>query len=160
MLITIGFLLLFSLHTQAELYRCENQEGLIRFTDQPCPTSGHVYQPKAIMTDYKTISPPTSHSITKTRPNNKQDTCPFISNTQQRNLKVKNQFIKGLTQAHIQQRLGKAHKINNSKNNSVWVYNGEYVKRTFRFKNSCLTSWKEKWKKGHESQISKFRDER
>ena len=93
MLITIGFLLLFSLHTQAELYRCENQEGLIRFTDQPCPTSGHVYQPKAIMTDYKTISPPTSHSITKTRPNNKQDTCPFISSTQQRNLKVKNQLI-------------------------------------------------------------------
>jgi hypothetical protein len=158
MLIRLYLLLTISITAQAELYRCESQTGEIQFTDQPCATSGSTYEPSAVMTNYKTIQVPKSHDQHAT--SKKLQACPFISSTELRNLKVKDQFKKGLTQDHIQQRLGKADDILSNKNKSTWIYEGTHVKRTFRFKDACLVGWKEKWKQGQESQISKFRDER
>lgn len=152
-------LILFSIlsfQAHAELYRCETSSGQVQFTDQPCPNSGSSYQPKAIMTDYKTVKLPKYQGH---RPSiKKRQNCPFLSSTEIRNLRVKSQFKKGLTQENIQQRLGKADDTSNHKDNSTWVYKGQYVKRTFQFKHGCLISWKERWK-GKESQISKYRDE-
>jgi hypothetical protein len=157
MLRRLLFLCLLSFHTQAELYRCEASSGQIQFTDKPCPATGNIYQPKAVMTNYKTIKLPKQQR--NESPTKNQQQCPFLTSTEIRNLRVKEQFKKGLTQEHIQQRLGKADNINNNKDKSTWVYAGKHVKRIFRFKHSCLISWKEKWK-DKESQISKFRDER
>ena len=158
MLLRFILFILFSFNTNAELYRCETPIGDIQFTDQPCQASGSTYKPKAVMTNYKSIEP------VKLKPKKKlithKNQCPFFTSTELRNLKVKDQFKKGLTQEYIQRRLGKADDISSNKSKSTLVYSGNYVKRVFNFKNGCLTSWKEKWKKGKESKISKFRDER
>lgn len=160
MLIRLLFLSAISLQTQAELYRCELDNGQTQYTYQPCPETGEVYQPQAVMTNYKTINPPTSHneksSPMEIKSNNQ---CPFVSSTELRTLRVKDEYKKGLTQSHIEKRLGKADDTNNNKNKSQWVYSGKNVKRIFRFKDGCLMSWKETWK-GKESKISKYRDVR
>ncbi|MGR6871322.1 DUF4124 domain-containing protein [Pseudomonas sp. HK3] len=160
MLIRILMLIILTSQAQAELYRCESSTGQIQYTDQPCTETGTTYKPKPVMTHYKTIKTPKfHHKKTSTNTSSNNQPCPFISSTELRTLRVKDTYKKGLTQAQIKQRLGKADDINNSKNSSTWVYKGEYVKRSFRFKNGCLISWKEKWK-GKESKISKFRDEK
>lgn len=151
-------LIFISFNAHSELYRCNALSGEVQFTDQPCKNTGSTYTPKQVMTKYKTIK--TIQSKSSEKPSIKKNSCPFLTSTELRNLKVKDQFKKGLTQEYIKRRLGKADQITNSKNKSTLVYSGNYVKRVFNFKNGCLTSWKEKWKKGKESKISKFRDER
>ncbi len=154
---------LFIFHTTyafSDLYRCENESGQVRFTDQPCPHQGQTFQPKSVMTPYKTIQPISStQSKTETAKKNQEHSCPFFSSSELRNLRVKDQYKKGLTPEHIKARLGKPHDITSSNNKETWHYTSEHVSRTFRFKKGCLSGWREKWK-GKESQISKFRDER
>ena len=158
MLVRVLILLLFTYQAQAELYRCTSVSGKIQYTDKACPEAGASYQPKAVMTNYKTIKPVKLHSkksATSTKTQNQP--CPFFSSTELRNLRVKGEFKKGLTRADIEKRLGNADDISNSKNKSTWVYNSKNVKRIFRFKHGCLTAWKEKWNR-NVSKVDKMRE--
>ncbi|GAA6134153.1 hypothetical protein NBRC116188_09420 [Oceaniserpentilla sp. 4NH20-0058] len=141
-------------HCFSELYRCEQANGKFQYTDKPCPTSGTTYTPKTNITQYKDID-----DINIKRPINSstytQATCPYFSSTELRNLRVKDEFKKGMTYAHIENRFGKP----DSRSANKWNYKNQFVNRTFNFKQGCLTSWQIKWE-GKESKISKFRDER
>lgn len=160
MLLRVLILFLFTYQVQAELYRCTSANGKIQYTDLACPDTGARYQPKAIMSNYKAIKAVNAHNKSKPSKNSdKNQTCPFFSSTELRTLRVKDEYKKGLTQTHIEHRLGAADDITTNKNKSNWVYNGDNVNRIFRFKDGCLTGWKERWK-GKESKISKFRDEK
>lgn len=156
-------LILVIFHTSnvfSELYRCENESGQIQFTDQPCPNQGQAFTPQSVMTPYKTIDPIKSKQTkSASKKKEKEDSCPFFSSTELRNLRIRDEFKKGLTPKHIESRLGKPDDMTSSNNKETWSYSSEHVNRIFRFKKGCLTGWKEKWK-GKESQISKFRSER
>ena len=158
MLVRVLILCLFTYQVQAELYRCTGANGKIQYTDQACPESGASYQPKAVMTNYKTIKPFKIHSKkSSTRPKTQNQPCPFFSSTELRNLRVKGEFKKGLTTKDIEKRLGKADDIRHDNDKSIWQYHNKNVKRLFRFKHNCLTGWKEKWSK-NVSKVNKMRE--
>jgi len=160
MLVRVLIILIFIYPAQAELYRCTSASGKIQYTDQACPESGSSYEPKSVMTNYKTIKPfklRSKKSATSSKAQKQQ--CPFFSSTELRNLRVKGEFKKGLANSDIEKRLGRADDISNNKNKSTWVYNNKNVKRIFRFKHGCLTGWKEKWK-GKENKVIKIREKR
>lgn len=158
--VLLTFFIFHTANVSSELYRCENESGQIRFTDQPCPNQGQAFIPQSVMTPYKTInSVKSKHTKSATQKDAMKSVCPFFSSTELRNLRVRDEYKKGLTPNHIHARLGKPNDITSSKDKETWHYASEHVTRTFRFKKGCLSGWKEKWK-GKESQISKFRDER
>jgi len=149
-------LVLFSSLTFSQLYKCENKNGDITFQDTPCSTRGESYEPPKIETTYKTITLPKSMAKSKAHSLKQEKTkqkCPHLASYTLRNLRVQDRYIEGMSKQHIEKRLGRP----DSSSASKWVYNSDYVRRTFYFKNNCLKNWKEKWH-GKESQISKYRE--
>ena len=149
---------LFSSIAHSELYRCLLTNGTYQYTDTPCSTSGSTYEPTTNITQYKDIEDVKIKQRFKSSPST-QSTCPHFSSTELRNLRVKDEFKKGLSQDHIKQRFGEPTGTTSSKRKTVFSYKNNNVSRIFRFKDGCLIGWKETWK-NKESQISKFRGER
>ena len=86
MLVRVLILLLFTYQAQAELYRCTSVSGKIQYTDKACPEAGASYQPKAVMTNYKTIKPfKTLPKKTTSTAKDKKQQCQFFSSTELRN---------------------------------------------------------------------------
>lgn len=150
---------LISLHVQGEIYKCTSDTGKTQFKDIPCENQGEVYTPKPVMTPLTHIKVPkatkTIHS--KKITSNTPDTCPRFTSTELRNLKVKDEFKKGLSTDYIKKRLGKPDSTESSGSNEKWRYRSDNVWREFKFKQNCLISWKANWRKG-ESKLSKYRD--
>jgi len=151
-------LFLFSIFSHGELYRCQQANGTYQFTYTPCPKSGSTYQPETNITQYKDIENVEMKTRFKAQSSHQQE-CPFFTSTELRNLRVKDEFKQGLTEAHIKQRFGEPTNTTTSKSKTVFSYKDNHVNRIFRFKDGCLTGWKETWK-NKESKISKFRGER
>ncbi|WP_396587822.1 hypothetical protein [Bermanella sp. R86510] len=147
--------ILFSSLAWPQLYKCENKDNAITFQDTPCENQGEAYEPPKIETTYKTITLPKSMATPKD-PSSKQEKskqdCPHFASYTLRNLRVQDRYIEGMSKQHIEKRLGRP----DSSSASKWVYNSEYVRRTFYFEDNCLKNWKEKWH-DKESQISKYR---
>jgi hypothetical protein len=108
------------------------------------------------MTSLKTIKNPNFESTSQPKKaNTKKASCPHFTTTELRNLKVKDQFIKGLPNHYIAKRLGNPNSTENSGNNEKWKYKSDFAWREFKFTKGCLVSWKIKWKKD-KSQLSKY----
>ena len=144
------------------MFRCLDQNGNTQFSDVPCDHSSQqeVYQPKVSTTAYKSISVEylkKQKNKTNNKSSRKTASCPHFTSQELRTLRVKRRYQTGLSMAHIQRRHGKADETSSSGNKEKWKYHGENKKREFKFKNGCLTSWKEKWV-GEKSRISKYQD--
>lgn len=153
-------LYLFCASSFAELYRCIDASGDTIFSDSSCGPNSQTYQSKQTMAlKLKTIKSLKSPVKIKKRnsqsSSNKIATCKTFTSTQLRNLRVKEKFEKGMPASAIQKRFGKANEIITSNNKQTWFYKGDRLNRTFKFKNTCLTSWKEKWT-GKKSKLSKY----
>ncbi len=160
MKVLLFVLLLFPAFSQAELYRCVNAAGDTIFSDSHCGPSSQTYQSKQSMAlKLKTIKTPKPSAKTNKRHNpnlsNKIAACKTFTSTQLRNLRVKEKFEKGMPSSAIKKRFGKANEVITSNNNQTWYYKGKRLKRTFKFKDTCLISWKEKWT-GKKSKLSKY----
>ena len=145
---------------QGEIYRCLDEYSNITFMDTPCHSQSRPYEIKQSMAlKLKTIDEPKFLKAKNKRPRKsdlKSSSCQRFSATQLRNLRVKDQFQKGMPSSAIVKRFGKAQVNNSSANNQqTWIYKSTRVKRTFKFKDDCLTSWKEKWH-GKKSKLSKY----
>ena len=146
---------------QASVYKCLAESGRLSFSQAPCRSTEktQTFKPSPISTKYidiKNIQFKSKESNTKKEAGN--DNCPFINSTELRNLRVKQQYIKGLPEKEIIKRFGQAHSIStNSTNISVWKYKSDSYKLEFTFKHGCLKKWKEKWY-GTKSRIDKYRE--
>ena len=143
-----------------QVYRCLNEKSEITFAATPCDSQSQPYQVKQGMAlKLKTIDAPngtnkTTKAATNTPPKNAS--CASFSATQLRNLRVKKQFQKGMPAAAIIKRFGKAQRVKHKpKQQQVWIYKSARVQRTFKFKNDCLSSWREKWQ-GKKSKLGKY----
>ena len=150
-------LFLVSLQAQGEIYKCTMTSGEIHFQDIPCMNSSESYSPPPVMTPLKTIKEPKFISSThnKSHDKKKSKVCPHFTTTELRNLKVKDKFKKGLSVEHIFNRLGTPNSKESSGKNEKWKYKSDHVWREFKFKNTCLISWKVNWRHG-KSQIGKY----
>lgn len=148
----------FTLSSHAELFKCKDAQGNTHFSDLPCSDSATPYQLKNNSTrlTLKTIELPEEFEkkTIKQKPL-ENNFCPRFTSTELRNLKVKREFKKGLPIAEIEKRYGRAPEMVMNGNTEKWVYQTEHVKRTFLFKNGCLSQWREKYF-GEKSQISKY----
>lgn len=138
-------LTLFYSLSHADLYKCTDQNGMTVFTDQICKFSGAQFKPKPIMTNYKSVTLPISKSSKQKNNSNKGNSCPFFTATQLRNLRVKQQLIKGIPETEIYKRYGKPNdKESSGPHKETWKYKSDRFKREFVFERGCLTSWKKK----------------
>jgi hypothetical protein len=133
----------------ADLYKCIDTNGQITFTDQACIQSGDTFKPKPIMTNYKSISFTQKRVSTKKTGSNKnikmKSACACLTSTELRNLRVKQEYKKGMASTEIKKRYGKPNQITSSGNNKEkWEYKDKRFNRAFSFSNGCLTSWKKK----------------
>jgi len=143
-----------------QVYRCLNEHSEITFIDTPCDPQSQPYEIKQTMAlKLKDIDAPSIVRIkakSSAKKSSPSANCPRFSATQLRNLRVKDQFEKGMPATAIMKRFGKAQQIQNKPNNKqTWVYKSSRVRRTFKFKDDCLLSWQEKWK-GKKSKLSKY----
>jgi len=154
----LAFLSLFtvSLSSWSELYKCKNDNDELSYSDRPCSSNAELFTPNPIITEFVDIKinhrkTPKKEKIKKT-----SHSCPFISSAQQRNLRVKQTYIKGLPSSEILKRFGKPDKTEGMDNKGSWTYKNKKYKLEFKFQEDCLLSWKEKWfvKK---SKIDKYR---
>lgn len=139
-------LLVLSSVSHADLYKCIDTEGVTVFTDKKCKLAGGVFKPKPVMTSYKSVTLPLTKI--KSAPDKSVKTkgaCPFFTSTELRNLRVKEEYKKGMPKSEIKKRYGKADDIESAGNNKEkWKYKGKRFKRTFNFKEGCLSSWTKK----------------
>ena len=143
-----------------QVYRCLNEHSEITFIDTPCDSQSQPYEIKQEMTlKLKNIDATKVNKKTKSPANksSKSASCPRFSATQLRNLRVKDQFQKGMPATAIVKRFGKAQQVQGAPNKQTWIYKSPRVQRTFKFKDNCLLSWKEKWQ-GKKSKISKYHE--
>lgn len=135
-----------SLNGYSQVYKCLDKNNKTYYSDNLCDQA-EVYESKQHVGTLKTINTRYQNSTSQS-PKNKPDqkTCPFISTTEVRNLKVKNEFQKGLTMESIIDRYGEPHEREETgKNKEKWKYKDEKQKLEFKFKHGCLQSWKRKW---------------
>jgi len=143
-----------------QVYRCLNEHSEITFIDTPCDSQSQPYEIKQRMAlKLKNIDAPKVNKKTKSPANKSSNStsCPRFSATQLRNLRVKDQFQKGMPATAIVKRFGKAQQVQGTPSKQTWIYKSPRVKRTFKFKDNCLLSWKEKWQ-GKKSKISKYQN--
>jgi len=159
-------LVVFSVFAKAELYHCEDVSGRITVTDRPCvgATRYEVINPiQTLMIKapspaekqfLKSVENSQSQKPSKTMP----DSCRRFSSTELRNLRVKDDFEKGMPQSEIKKRFGLPDLTEMKTDGSEkWVYQSERVNRVFRFKHACLLAWTERWKKTR-SKMSKYNE--
>lgn len=135
-----------SLNAFSQVYKCLDQNNKTYYSDSYCENA-EAYESKHHVGTLKTISIPYQNKTSPPHKNkSNRKTCPFISTTEVRNLKVKNEFQKGLTMENIVERYGEPHEREESgKNKEKWKYKDEKKKLEFKFKHDCLQSWKRKW---------------
>ena len=152
------FIIFICSHTHADIFKCIDQQNKVIYTDQPCETPSEAFTPPSIMTNYKHVTIDTFTKIKKLKSKPKETTCPFISTTEMRNLRVKQEYKTGLPKIEITKRFGAPNETASSgSNNETWIYKNKKYKLEFKFKNGCLSHWKEKWF-GKKSPIDKYRD--
>lgn len=147
--------------SHSEVYKCLAENGRISFSQTPCldTEEKQIFKPSPITTKYKDIKiiQPNSNK-TNIRKKEDNNSCPHIGSTELRNLRVKQQYTKGLPEKEIVRRFGKAHSIiTNSTDTSTWEYKSDSYKLEFTFKHGCLKKWKEKWHR-EKSRIDKYRE--
>lgn len=154
----IIILLLISHTVSADLFKCRDENDNVIFTDQPCRFSGDTFQPKPIMTKYKSVSINKSKKSNNVQQGTKPNSCAFISSTELRNLRVKQEYKIGIPKGEISKRFGHPDEISTSgKLNETWIYKNKKFKLVFKFKDGCLSNWKQKWF-GKKNRIDKYRD--
>ncbi len=158
---TIFILFILPVNSYGELYRCLNDKGQTEFSGTPCDENTQPYKIKNNPTLKFEDIKPLRYSKPKASKNNKQASkksklCRFFTSTELRNLRVKDQFKKGMPAPSIAKRFGVPEEVDTkSGNKEIWKYKSDRLKRTFKFKDDCLVSWKIKWH-GQKSQISKY----
>lgn len=154
----IAILLLVSHTVTADLFKCFDENGNVNFTDQPCKLSGDKFAPNPTMTKYKHVSVYESKNQKDTQQSNKPSSCPFISSTELRNLRVKQEYKMGIPKEEISKRFGHPDETSSrGDSNETWFYKNKKYKLVFKFKDDCLSSWKEKWF-SKKNRIDKYRD--
>jgi hypothetical protein len=163
-----ALIIIYSQVVYADIYKCENKQGLAIFTDRPCLLPGNdsssiadkLYTPKADIISLKELDIKKSKykkGKRKHRKNKKSD-CVFFSSTELRTLRVKQRYKKGMPAADIKKRFGKPTAIQKiGTNKQKWTYKKSNYILKFNFKDQCLFSWKETWQ-GKKSKIDKYRE--
>lgn len=157
------YLLCINHYIYSDIYKCITKNGDVSFSNLPClnAVSTQSYTPPPVTTRFKDIEitpskPVASRSTKKIKTHKKS--CPFITSTQIRNSRIKQEYIKGLPKSEIEKRFGKPDQASSKSNNTLeWRYNKNDYRQTFTFRNNCLIKWKEAWT-GKKSRIDKYRE--
>lgn len=144
----LALALLISPLCHAELFRCKDAQGKSHYSDLPCSATATPYQLQnnSSRTTLKTIELPADFEQKAIKQQTlKNNFCPRFSSTELRNLKVKREFKKGMPIDEIDKRYGRPPEMVVNGDTEKWIYQNEHAKRTFIFKNGCLTNWREKF---------------